>query len=608
MIKKLLIPLLLVFGTGAFAQISMFPATESFDATFTEGTDVAFIPNWTGNLVNPTATATRIFRDETVYFSDPAALSIIPTSSFTGDVRVSLDMTSASSLAFSFKAKSMLNGDGTGTRNVILTMETSLDAGSTWIGTQQIASLPNADQADFADYSYALPAAANNQAAVLVRFKVTRGDGSGTAGKLIIDDVSIAQSNTPQLAVDETAMTFDQILGAPSPAHTVNVSGSNLTGDITLSATAGFEISLSDATGFTNALTLTPGGGIVNETIVYVRMNALSAGSYTGTLTISTTGVSDAVVNLSGVTVAVNVTDPEPFYLQPEAGPVFTAWDPASAINTFPEHMAFWTHSVTDPSLDVQFVEDWHCLYNLTNRSRFSGEGDNGVSFINTGNSQFTGVCDGSDPTQATGAMIDNGRAGAIVLALNTNADNLCGCDTFVDSADLNWTGRTILKNNRVYGLRMQYRIGNGNGNPNAGWTEFPQVQEYISGDDNTSQDIVTPLPAECLNQNFVEIRWVYYYISGTGSRAQLALDDIGFTNVVLGTPDLEINNRFSFYPNPANGNMIYFNAAADVTLSDISGKEIMRAENTTELNISNLSKGIYFIRNAAGNVLKLIR
>jgi type IX secretion system substrate protein len=607
MIKKLCFALLLVFSASAFAQISTYPATESFDATFTEGTDVEFIPDWTGNLVNPFATATRIFRDEAVYFSAPAALSIIPTSSFNGDVRVSLDMTSATSLAFSLKAKSMLNGDGTGTRDVILTMETSLDAGATWIGTQQIASLPNADQADFTDYTYALPAAADNQASVLVRFKVSRGDGSGTAAKLIIDDVMIAQSSTPQLSVDETTMSFSQILGTPSPNHTVNVSGNNLTGNITMNATTDFEISFSETTGFTNTLLLTPTGGVVNETIVYVRMNSAMAGASNGTLTIETAGVANAVVDLSGTNTAISVTNPEPLQIMYGMEPIFTAWDSASAINTFPDHMAFWTHAVTDPDLDVQFTEDWHCLYSLTNRSRFFGEGENGVSFVNTGNSQYTGVCDGSDPTQVIGDVIQNGRAGAVVLSLCTTGTIGFENPSFI-AADVNWTARTILKNNRVYGLRMQYRIGDGNGNPNVDWTEFPTPQDYTSGDDNTSQTFVTPLPAECFSQPVVQLRWVYYYISGSGSRAQLALDDIGLSNIVLGTEDLQLNNRFSFYPNPTTGNMIFFNAAADITISDISGKQILKAENITELNITNLSKGVYFIRNANGSVLKMIR
>ncbi|MDI1255397.1 MAG: T9SS type A sorting domain-containing protein [Flavobacterium sp.] len=607
MIKKLLFIALLVFSANAFAQISTFPASESFDATFTEGTDVTFVPNWTGNLVNPTATATRIFRDETTFFSAPAALSIIPTSSFNGDVRVSLDMTSATSLAFTFKAKSMLNGDGTGTRNVILTMETSIDAGTTWIGTQQIASLPNADQADFSDFSYALPAAANNQSSVLVRFSVTRGSGSGTAGKLVIDNVDIAQSTVAQLSVDETSMTFSQLVGTPSPNHTVNVSGSNLTGNITLTATENFEISLSATIGFTNSLSLTPTSGVVAETVVFVRMNAIVPGTYTGTLTVATTDVSDAIVTLLGTNAAVNLTNPEPLHISGEDQPIFTAWDPAAAINTFPEHMAFWTHNVTDPDLNTPFTEDWHCLYNLTARARFAGEGDNGVSFINTGNSQFTGVCDGSDPTQATGSIIENGRAGAVVLSLM--ADQPIGIGSY-QSADLTWTARTILKNNRVYGLRLQYRNGTTNNiDPNAGWTEFETPQDYTSGDDNTSQDFVTTLPAALLNEEFgFQLRWVYYFVSGTGSRAQLALDDIGISNIVLGNEDFQLNNRFSFYPNPVNGNTIHFNVPSDVTVSDISGKQILTAKNATDLNVSELTSGVYFIRNNEGKVLKMVK
>ncbi|MGK4567525.1 T9SS type A sorting domain-containing protein [Flavobacterium sp. 3HN19-14] len=269
--------------------------------------------------------------------------------------------------------------------------------------------------------------------------------------------------------------------------------------------------------------------------------------------------------------------------------------------------MAFWTHAVTDPDLTTPFTEDWHCLYNLTNRSRFAGEGDNGVSFVNTGNSQYTGVCDGSDPAQATGSTIENGRSGAVVLSLM--ADQPIGIGSYV-SADLHWTARTILKNNRVYGLRLQYRNGTTNNvNPNEGWTEFATTQSYTSGEDNTSQDFVTVLPAELLNEEFgFQLRWVYYYISGTGSRAQLALDDISISNIVLGTENFELNNRFSFYPNPVNGNMIHFNVASDVSISDISGKQIISAKNATDLDVSALTSGVYFIRNNEGKVLKMVK
>lgn len=66
-----------------------------------------------------------------------------------------------------------------------------------------------------------------------------------------------------------------------------------------------------------------------------------------------------------------------------------------------------------------------------------------------------------------------------------------------------------------------------------------------------------------------------------------------------------EINTYadYSIYPNPAN-NMIYLNSSYDgakqVTLYDITGREISKTElsrEQTEINISDLARGMYFVR-----------
>ncbi len=600
--KTLLLFVTSLFMTAMTAQIATFPTTESFTGTFTEGTDVAFIPNWYGNTVSP---ATRIFRDVVDFNSAPAAMSIIPTSSFNGDARVNLNMTGQTGLTVAFKAKSMANGDGT--RDAILNMETSIDGGTTWSGNQLIGAFPNVSQTAFASYSYAIPATANNQANVWVRFYVTRSTtGTSTAAKLVIDDVTVSTeaSTEPQLTATPSALTFTQTVGTPSAAQTITISGSNLTNDVTITASAGFEVSLSQTTGFGSTVTFTPLAGSVPSTTVYVRMNATAGGASTGTLNIISAPLG-SVINLDGTATVSSLFDPAPYALTTAAQQnIFTQWDAASAGGSFPSNMAFWTHAVTDPGLNVSFVENYTCLYNLTTRSRFNGEGDNGVSFVNTGNSQYTGVCDGSDPTQATGATVTNGRAGAVVLALNTSAVTSSADGAIV----LNWTGRTILKNTRVYGLRMQYRIGNGAGNGNAGWTDFATPVEYLSGEDNTSQNFNTALPGTLNGQSLVEVRWVYYFISGTGSRAQLGLDDISATVTALGTPGFETKKAFSFYPNPVKGNTIYFNNAADITITDISGKIMLQGNSVSEMNVGSLASGIYFVRNNEGTVLKMIR
>ena len=603
MLKKLLFSLtLLAISNGVWAQISSFPATESFEAAFTEGTDVAFITNWTANLVNPTATATRIFQDFTDFNTGLAALSAVPTSGYTGDFRVSLNLSTSQSMAVSFLAKSKLNGAGT--RDVVVKMDASIDNGVTWLGSQTVASLPNIDQTAFTAFSYSLPVETNNQSNVIVRFLVSRGTtGTSTAARLIVDDVTIQQSTTPQVAVSQTELTFSQVLGTPSSTQTFNVSGVNLTGNINLTSTTDYEISLSQTTGFTSSISINDTFGNVASTPVYARLNKLTAGASTGTITISSGSVTNQTIALTGNTSAISLTNPMPLAVTAGSQSVFTEWAAASNAGTYPANTVIWTHNVADPDLSTVFVSDWNCLYNLTTRARFTGEEANGIGFINTGNSQFTGLCDGSDPTQVAGTIIENGKAGAVVLALNTANISANG------AVNINWTGRTILKNVRIFGLRMQYRVGNGGGNPNAGWTEFAQTQEYLSGEDATSQTFLTALPAACLAQTLVQVRWVYYFVSGTGTRPSMGLDDVSLTSATLATDIFTASqNKFSFYPNPVNGTTIRFNVASDVTISDVSGKQVLSAKNATELNVSQLNSGIYFIRNAEGKVLKMIK
>ncbi|MDD5710196.1 MAG: hypothetical protein PHC77_06685 [Candidatus Marinimicrobia bacterium] len=82
------------------------------------------------------------------------------------------------------------------------------------------------------------------------------------------------------------------------------VSGADLTGDITLTPPANYEISTGIGAGFSaaNPITLTPSGGTVSSTTIYVRLKAgLSAGSYNGeNITISSTGKISKTVACSG--------------------------------------------------------------------------------------------------------------------------------------------------------------------------------------------------------------------------------------------------------------------------------------------------------------------
>lgn len=78
--------------------------------------------------------------------------------------------------------------------------------------------------------------------------------------------------------------------------------------------------------------------------------------------------------------------------------------------------------------------------------------------------------------------------------------------------------------------------------------------------------------------------------------------------DLLLGNPEFNTNTDFGFYPNPVNGNSIYFNVPADVVVSDATGKQVISAKNVTQLDVTNLLSGIYFIKNQDGKVLKMIK
>jgi hypothetical protein len=319
---------------------------------------------------------------------------------------------------------------------------------------------------------------------------------------------------------------------------------------------------------------------------VYYQLSGTGTWTHLALDEVSVTG--SAIVN------PFTITDPAPFNLEAQDYSLL-AWSADSPRGTFPGNMRIWTHASTDPTLETNFIEDWTCGYNLPNRSRVLGEGDLGFSFINTGNSQFAGVCDGSDPNQNSGSTIDNGRLGAAVLALRTPGN---------EPVRVYWTGRTIAQNSRVYGLRLQYRIGNGNGNPNIGWEDLDTPVEYVSGETGHSQAFSTDLPAECRDQELVQVRWVYYYISGAGARAHIALDDIIATRntTAVGQPGMEAD-AFRIWPNPALGGVEVVLAVGwegrPLHAYNAMGQLVREwtARERMSLDLGGLSPGMYILR-----------
>lgn len=119
-------------------------------------------------------------------------------------------------------------------------------------------------------------------------------------------------SADPIIVSTPTSLTgFTYLSGnGPSTAKSISVTGANLTQNISLTASTNYEISTTEGSGYASNLTLTQTAGTVAATDVYIRLKAgLASGDYDGTITLTSSGASDVVVNLSG-SVAATATLP----------------------------------------------------------------------------------------------------------------------------------------------------------------------------------------------------------------------------------------------------------------------------------------------------------
>jgi len=210
-------------------QIASFPHTQSFEQVFITGTDVEFIADWQGNTI---ATSNRIFQGSAPR-SGNHSLNIIPISSFSGEILISLDLTALQGASITFFAYSQQNS-ASATRPALLSFSTSIDGGLTYSDDVQIGdetTFPNNNLTTYQEYEYELPSAAANEANVIVKMVVKRGPGSGAAAELIMDDFTI-QEKRPSLQVEqltfvnptELEVRFNQAVEKASAEKTVHYS------------------------------------------------------------------------------------------------------------------------------------------------------------------------------------------------------------------------------------------------------------------------------------------------------------------------------------------------------------------------------------------------
>lgn len=121
------------------------------------------------------------------------------------------------------------------------------------------------------------------------------------------------RSTSPVITVSTVTGNISACAGSPSVSPAIqqfDVSGSDLTTAVTITAPAGFELSLTKGSGYANKQSLNPSAGVLNITTIYVRSaTATTAGTIAGNVVISSSGVADQLVAVSGSIQALPTID-----------------------------------------------------------------------------------------------------------------------------------------------------------------------------------------------------------------------------------------------------------------------------------------------------------
>ncbi len=109
--------------------------------------------------------------------------------------------------------------------------------------------------------------------------------------------------NQPGMSASQSQIDFYNVpVGEESVEQVFSVYGFKLTDDISIQAPEGFSISLTTGSGFVQSLTLAPEEGLVDVTPIFIRFTPDLEETYNGEVVVSSEGVSNIIIAVSGST------------------------------------------------------------------------------------------------------------------------------------------------------------------------------------------------------------------------------------------------------------------------------------------------------------------
>jgi hypothetical protein len=409
--------------------------------------------------------------------------------------------------------------------------------------------------------------------ATTIYVRLSSGLSSDTYDGIVTASSSGASENTlsisgivspanPEFTVTANLDDFNysEAQGGPSAEDNFSVSGLFLTNDIVITAPTSFEISLTSGSNFSSSVTITPDqSGTVTSTDVFVRLaGSLSAGNYTGDITISSTGVTDELIAVNGNSFAANTNSL-----------VITGVFDAPLTGGTPK------------GIELYVINDIDDLSSFGVGSANNGGGTDGQEFtfpsvaVSAGTyiyvasevDQFTAFF-GFAPTYNAGSVMSINGDDAIELFENGSVS-----DTF---GDINTDG---------------------NG----------EAWEYLDGwayrNDNTGPEGTT----------FTSTNWTYSganALDGESDNASATTPfPIGtYSNTTASTSNNTITG-FNAYPNPVKGNSLTVTTssteAKTVNIFNVLGRKVFSQRFSSmnkTMDISGISSGVYIMKVSEGN------
>ena len=157
-----------------------------------------------------------------------------------------------------------------------------------------------------------------------IRIVYWRNNVSSTSGqRILLSRINLTGTTTftgtitPAISIPPptTLSGFSYVVGSgPSTEQNFSVSGTDLTSNISITAPTNYEVSLTSGTGFSSSVSISPTGGVVSTTPVYVRLKAgLSVATYNSeSVSITSTGATSLSVICNG-----RVINPPPVFTNP---------------------------------------------------------------------------------------------------------------------------------------------------------------------------------------------------------------------------------------------------------------------------------------------------